>query len=110
MSLDKGELEVRFDNGDTTSFVPLSFHFHSPSENTINGKHFDLEMHIVHKNKHTGHLGAVVTIFFDTIDGGPTGNQFIAELAPELALEQKLSENNSNVNGHYKVDNDVKFA
>lgn len=27
----------------------LQFHFHSPSENTVNGQAFDMEMHLVHK-------------------------------------------------------------
>jgi hypothetical protein len=32
------------------TFVPLNqFHFHSPSEHTINGVHYPLEMHMVHK-------------------------------------------------------------
>ncbi len=30
--------------------LPLNqFHFHSPSEHTINGAHYPLEMHMVHK-------------------------------------------------------------
>ena len=30
--------------------VPLNqFHFHTPSEHTINGVHYPLEMHMVHK-------------------------------------------------------------
>ncbi len=32
------------------AYVPLSqFHFHTPSENTIDGVHYPLEMHMVHK-------------------------------------------------------------
>jgi carbonic anhydrase len=27
------------------------FHFHTPSEHQFNGKHFDMELHLVHKNK-----------------------------------------------------------
>lgn len=27
----------------------IQYHFHSPSEHTIDGKEFDIEMHIVHK-------------------------------------------------------------
>jgi carbonic anhydrase len=27
----------------------LQFHFHNPSEHTIDGKSFDLELHVVHK-------------------------------------------------------------
>ncbi len=31
-------------------FLPLSqFHFHTPSEHTINGVHYPFEMHMVHK-------------------------------------------------------------
>ncbi len=28
----------------------LQFHFHAPSENTVKGKHYKMEMHLVHKN------------------------------------------------------------
>ncbi|MBI5234429.1 MAG: carbonic anhydrase [Deltaproteobacteria bacterium] len=35
-------------NGKT--YELLQFHFHGPSEHTINGKSFDLELHLVHKN------------------------------------------------------------
>jgi hypothetical protein len=32
------------------TFLPLNqFHFHSPSEHTINGMHYPLELHMVHK-------------------------------------------------------------
>ncbi len=32
------------------TFLPLNqFHFHSPSEHTVNGMHYPLEMHMVHK-------------------------------------------------------------
>lgn len=39
----------------------LQFHFHSPSENTVGDKPFDMEMHLVHKNDQ-GEL-AVVGVF-----------------------------------------------
>jgi carbonic anhydrase len=39
----------------------LQFHFHTPSENTVNGDHFPMEMHLVHKNA-KGQL-AVVGVF-----------------------------------------------
>lgn len=36
---------------DITNFTMrgLQFHFHNPSEHTIDGQEFDLELHIVHK-------------------------------------------------------------
>ena len=34
---------------DGVKYELAQFHFHSPSEHTIGGKSFDLEMHLVHK-------------------------------------------------------------
>ncbi|HAU3359254.1 TPA: carbonic anhydrase family protein [Salmonella enterica subsp. salamae] len=39
------------------------FHFHAPSENTIDGKHYALEMHLVHQDR-AGKI-AVVAVMFD---------------------------------------------
>ena len=33
------------------SFELQQFHFHSPSEHTVDGKHFAMEMHLVHKSE-----------------------------------------------------------
>ena len=44
----------------------LQFHFHAPSENTLNGKHFDMEIHFVHKDSH-GVLG-VLGVFVESGD------------------------------------------
>lgn len=35
---------------DGKSYILQQFHFHSPSEHTVNGQHFDMEMHLVHKS------------------------------------------------------------
>lgn len=53
-----GSIEI---NGE--KFDLLQFHFHSPSEHTVDGKSFPLEMHLVHKNA-AGQL-AVVGILFN---------------------------------------------
>jgi len=55
---------------------PLQFHFHSPSEHTIMGKHMDLEMHLVHLTP-DGDLGAVLGIMFDVEEGGDGTNMFL---------------------------------
>ena len=47
---------------DGVKFALKQFHFHSPSENQIDGKNFPLEAHFVHVSK-DGHL-AVVAIMF----------------------------------------------
>lgn len=43
---------------DGQKYTLLQFHFHTPSEHTVNGKHFDMEMHMVHKDK-DGNLAVV---------------------------------------------------
>lgn len=40
----------------------LQFHFHTPSEETINGKHYPLVAHLVHKND-AGQLAVVAVLF-----------------------------------------------
>jgi carbonic anhydrase len=44
-------------------YKALSFHFHAPSEHTFNGKHFPLEMHIVHEDRHKNK--AVIAVIFE---------------------------------------------
>ena len=48
---------------DGEAFTLKQFHFHTPSENTINGKHFPLEAHLVHLNEKNEI--AVVAILFE---------------------------------------------
>ena len=48
---------------DGDKFTLKQFHFHTPSENTINGKNFPLEAHLVHLNKKNEI--AVVAILFE---------------------------------------------
>ena len=56
----------------------LQFHFHAPSEHTIDEELRDLELHIVHI-KNDGNLTklSVLAIFFDVEKGGGETNDFI---------------------------------
>jgi carbonic anhydrase len=47
---------------DGTDFALKQFHFHSPSENTINGKSFPMEAHFVHSDA-KGNLAVVALLF-----------------------------------------------
>lgn len=49
---------------DGREFELKQFHFHAPSENTLNGKHFPLEAHLVHADK-DGNLAVVAVMFTD---------------------------------------------
>ncbi len=51
------------------SYQLLQFHFHSPSENTLNGRQYDMEIHFVHKNAQ-GQL-AVVGVFVEQGQSNP---------------------------------------
>ena len=64
-----GEFTINFPDGTTETFVPLQFHYHAPSEHTVNGLLFDLELHFVHTYQ-DGSLGSVLGIFFDRKYGG----------------------------------------
>lgn len=45
----------------TPDFMANKFTFHSPSEHTINGKHYDLEMQIEHEIVHNVSDPGIVT-------------------------------------------------
>ena len=66
-------------------FSAAQLHFHAPSEHTVNGKHYDLEMHIVHIDKVTRQPSAVIGLFFDVQEGGNRPNDLIADLNLKLS-------------------------
>jgi len=49
ISVTSGHLEMTHWSGLASNFVPMQIHFHSPSEHTIDGRQYDLEMHLVHR-------------------------------------------------------------
>jgi len=80
------EFQIDFPDGSKTVYQPLQFHFHAPSEHQVDGKNYDLELHIVHQKKNTDvELGGVIGIFFDVEDGGEAENPFISELIVDQA-------------------------
>lgn len=77
LNLFKRELLEDHDDHSPTKMVVrgIQFHFHSPSEHTIDGKEFKLELHIVHKLMYTPLSDTqlfdkwryvVTAVFFDT--------------------------------------------
>ena len=69
---------------DGIDFVLKQFHFHAPSENTIDGKHFPMEAHFVHADA-KGNL-AVVALMFNEGAENPVLKK-IWERLPEKAVE-----------------------
>ncbi|RHY28230.1 hypothetical protein DYB32_006124 [Aphanomyces invadans] len=66
---------------DGREYRPIQFHFHTPSEHTLEGKRFPFCMHLVHQAEN-GDL-AVLGIFFEEGDESPFLAQFWNYL-PEL--------------------------
>jgi carbonic anhydrase len=67
-------IQVNYEAGNTVTvdglqFQLTQFHFHSPSENQINGKSFPMEGHLVHADK-DGNL-AVVSVLFNLGKANP---------------------------------------
>ena len=61
-------IQVNYSEGDTltigdTTYELIQFHFHSPSEHTVKGMYYPMEMHFVHKSA-SGAL-AVVGVFIE---------------------------------------------
>lgn len=54
---------------DKQTWTLQQFHFHAPSENTVHGKRYAMEMHLVHKNA-SGEL-TVVAVMFDKGTANP---------------------------------------
>jgi len=56
----------------TSRFNANEFHFHTPSEHTVNGKHLDLELHTMHKAESSDEVSrikfATIAIFFSVED------------------------------------------
>ncbi len=76
----RAELETTLDDGTKKSWTPLQFHFHAPSEHSVEGYLYDLEVHIVHYVQGTEaamELGSVVGVFFDREKGGNEENPFL---------------------------------
>ena len=70
---------------DGLAFELKQFHFHSPSENTISGKQFPLEGHLVHADK-DGNLAVVAVMFQEGAANGLLGR--IWEKMPTKAGEK----------------------
>jgi carbonic anhydrase len=61
---------IRLGRSVTDTYQLLQFHFHAPSEHTIDGKQYDAELHLVHQNI-LGQL-AVVGVLLSMSDTAPS--------------------------------------
>ena len=90
----KAEFEITFPDGSVGYYTPIQFHFHTPSEHTVDGKNYDLEVHFVHYIKNDDAngaplLGAVLGVFFDTKVADGTENAFLKSYMEAVAVQGK---------------------
>ncbi len=74
-------------NVDGQHFVLHQFHFHAPSEHTIDGKHASMEMHLVHKSE-DGKV-AVVGVLIDTGADNPAFDA-VWDYLPSAANRERI--------------------
>ncbi len=79
VNFDDGSLVVWDNQGDSKAYYLLQYHIHAPSEHTVDGKNYEVEIHMVHKSYSDNSL-AVVGIFFDSEKGGNQKSDFIDSL------------------------------
>jgi len=73
---------------DGQSYALVQFHFHTPSEHTIAGDHYPLEVHLVHKDA-SGKL-AVVGVLYDAGPESKALDSVWAKWPRKLGVEEKL--------------------
>jgi carbonic anhydrase len=77
---------IKVDGGD---YQLAQFHFHDPSEHTVNGRSFPMELHIVHKNEKGGL--AVIGVILEEGSENPAYAKVFAEMPKKADEEKKLS-------------------
>lgn len=83
-------------------------HIHAPSEHTINGYHFDAEIHIVHLYAN-GTLGGVLGVLFDREQGGSTTNPLIQEMQSPSPTAKPGNARNINLGSWVNTLDTTKF-
>jgi carbonic anhydrase len=86
-------IQINYAGADTLTLGSMSYqlaqyHFHSPSEHTVDGKHFPMEMHLVHKST-AGKL-AVVGVFIAEGSHNKAFDPIWANLPAQKGVETHL--------------------
>lgn len=83
-------------------YALTQFHFHRPSEETINGKAYEMVVHLVHADQE-GKL-AVVAVLLERGEENPLLHELWADLPREKEKEENLDNVRINVSGLLPVD------
>ena len=72
-----------------TRYTVQQFHFHHPSEHTVNGKHYPMEAHVVLRIEGSPHNNAVMGVLIKAGRENPMLNQFWGQLPRERRKKVK---------------------
>jgi carbonic anhydrase len=89
----------------TEEFRLVQFHFHAPSEHTIDGKRFDMELHLVHMNQ-LGDLAVVGVLLSSSTAGNPLFDK-IMRLAPSEEGHHSLP--GATINAHQLLPENLSY-
>jgi carbonic anhydrase len=94
--LDNGHtIQVTYEEGSTLTvgrveYELLQFHFHAPSEHTIDGGHYPMELHLVHRAE-SGEL-AVLGVFIEEGESNPAFDALIEGLPSAAGEERRFTD------------------
>ncbi len=103
-------IEVEYEPGSTLTvgnetYEVRQFHFHAPSEHTLDGTSYAIEMHIVHANA-AGNL-AVVGVMLEESD---TPAPLLSDIWTVMPLEEGTTEAEGEINVAAMLPDDVSYA
>jgi len=110
--LDNGHtIQVNVDTGnillyDGKTYTLKQFHFHTPSEHTINGNHQPMEMHLVHQSE-DGNLAVIGILMMEGKTPHPILTKIIANLPATKGETKHVAEERIELNLHLPTDNNA---
>jgi carbonic anhydrase len=108
--IDNGHtIQVTVDEGSTFSFGEKTynlkqFHFHTPSEHTVDGKNMPMEMHMVHQSD-DGSLAVVSVMFKEGKIANENFSKIIANLPNAKGESKHITDANLELKVHLPKDN-----
>ena len=108
--IDNGHtIQVTVDEGSTFSFGDKTynlkqFHFHTPSEHTVDGKNMPMEMHMVHQSE-DGSLAVVSVLFKEGKVANENFSKIIANLPNAKGESKHITDVNLELKVHLPKDN-----
>ena len=108
--IDNGHtIQITVENGSTFTFGDKvfhlkQFHFHTPSEHTIDGKNFPMEMHLVHQSE-DGSLAVVGVLFQEGKEPNKNFEKIVANLPDSKGESKHITDVNLELQLHIPDDN-----